>query len=117
LNAIFIASSFTLGPIIGGWLTTHLSWHWVFYINIPIGIMAIILGFILLPPLEAKERVPVDLIGTFLLAMGLGFLNSWDNKGAGLGVVGSENPILFRDFCPLSHSFFPKGVELRVSHP
>uniref|UniRef100_A0A7J3TIS9 DHA2 family efflux MFS transporter permease subunit n=1 Tax=Geoglobus ahangari TaxID=113653 RepID=A0A7J3TIS9_9EURY len=85
LNAIFMASSFTLGPIIGGWLTTHLSWHWVFYINIPIGILAIVLGLILLPPLEAKEKVPVDLLGTFLLAMGLGFLTLGIIKGQDWG--------------------------------
>ncbi|WP_456329042.1 MFS transporter [Archaeoglobus sp.] len=74
LNAILMASSFTLGPIIGGWLTTNLSWHWVFYINIPIGIFAIAAAWLTLPPLGGKERVPVDWVGALLLSIGLGSL-------------------------------------------
>ncbi|ADB57602.1 MFS transporter [Archaeoglobus profundus] len=89
LNAILMASSFALGPIVGGWLTTNLSWHWVFYINVPIGIISIALAFMLLPPLEPKEKVPIDLAGTILLAIGLGSLTlgiiegqnwGWDNQ-------------------------------------
>ncbi len=89
VNAMLIASSFTLGPIIGGWLTTHLSWHWVFYMNVPIGIVSIVLSLLLLPPLSPKERVPIDLAGTILLAIGLGSLTlgiiegqnwGWDNQ-------------------------------------
>ncbi len=85
LNAILVASSFALGPIIGGWLTTHLSWHWVFYINVPIGVVSIALCFILLPPLGAKEKVPVDLAGTILLAIGLGSLTLGIIKGQDWG--------------------------------
>ena len=85
LNAILVASSFTLGPIIGGWLTTHLSWHWVFYINIPVGIASIALAFMLLPPLKPKERVPVDVAGTILLAIGLGSLTLGIIKGQDWG--------------------------------
>ena len=85
INAILTASSFTLGPILGGWLTTHLSWHWVFYINIPVGITALILSWLLLPPLEAKERVPIDFLGALLLAIGLGSLTLGIIKGQDWG--------------------------------
>ena len=85
LNAILVASSFALGPIIGGWLTTHFSWHWVFYINVPVGIASIALAFMLLPPLKPKERVPMDLAGTILLAIGLGSLTLGIIKGQDWG--------------------------------
>jgi EmrB/QacA subfamily drug resistance transporter len=78
LNAILMASSFTLGPIIGGWLTTHMSWHWVFYINVPVGIFAIFGALLLLPPLGARERMALDLpsvavfgVAIFTLTLGI----------------------------------------------
>ncbi|MEM0203673.1 MAG: DHA2 family efflux MFS transporter permease subunit [Archaeoglobaceae archaeon] len=83
LNAILMASSFTLGPIIGGWLTTHLSWHWVFYINVPIGILSTIAGWFMIPRLGAKEKVPLDYLGTLLLAIALGSLT--------LGIIEGQN--------------------------
>jgi len=73
VQSILISSSFALGPVVGGWITTHISWHWVFYINVPIGFAGIVLGLLLLPPLGGKVREPVDLIGLVLLAVGLGF--------------------------------------------
>jgi EmrB/QacA subfamily drug resistance transporter len=85
LNAILMASSFTLGPIIGGWLTTHLSWHWVFYINVPIGIIAIVGALFTLPPLGGKEKVPVDWVGAILLSVGLGALTLGIIKGQDWG--------------------------------
>lgn len=85
LNAILVAASLALGPIIGGWLTTHLSWHWVFYINVPIGIASIVLAFILLPPLMPKEKVPIDVVGTILMAIGLGSLTLGIIKGQDWG--------------------------------
>ncbi|NOY11991.1 MAG: MFS transporter [Archaeoglobi archaeon] len=83
LNSILVASSFTLGPIIGGWLTTHLSWHWVFYLNVPVGIVSVILAYLLLPPLGAKEKVPVDFAGAVLLAVALGSLT--------LGIINGQD--------------------------
>ncbi|MEM2070586.1 MAG: DHA2 family efflux MFS transporter permease subunit [Archaeoglobaceae archaeon] len=83
LNGILMASSFTLGPIIGGWLTTHLSWHWVFYINVPIGIISTIAGWFTIPKLGAREKMPIDYLGTFLLAIGLGSLT--------LGIIEGQN--------------------------
>ena len=44
-----------VGPAIGGFLTTYATWHWIFFINIPIGIIGIIFSFILLE--EKKEKV------------------------------------------------------------
>jgi EmrB/QacA subfamily drug resistance transporter len=85
LNSILTASSFTLGPIIGGWLTTNLSWHWVFYLNVPVGILAFSLAWLFLPPLGAMERIPIDVLGTILLAIALGSLTLGIIKGQDWG--------------------------------
>ena len=55
------------GPLIGGFLTTYLSWHWIFWINIPIGIAGIILAGIFLNVPDARNPRPIDLVG-FVLA-------------------------------------------------
>ncbi len=58
-----------LGPPVGGFLTTYLSWHWIFWINVPIGIAGIILVTRLLPPIEARVPKPLDFPGFFLSAI------------------------------------------------
>ncbi|HEV7719487.1 MAG TPA: MFS transporter [Arsenicitalea sp.] len=60
-----------MGPPVGGFLTTYLSWHWVFWINIPIGILGIILVTRFLPESEPRSPRPLDVVG-FLLS-GIGF--------------------------------------------
>ncbi len=85
VQSILIASSFALGPVVGGWITTHLSWHWIFYINIPIGLLGITLGLILLPPLGQKVKEPIDVIGLILLAIGLGSFTLGVIKGQDWG--------------------------------
>ena len=55
------------GPLIGGFLTTYLSWHWIFWINIPIGIAGIILAGIYLKVPDARTPRPIDVVG-FVLA-------------------------------------------------
>jgi EmrB/QacA subfamily drug resistance transporter len=55
------------GPLIGGFLTTYLSWHWIFWINIPIGIVGIIVAGLFLNVPDARNPRPVDVVG-FVLA-------------------------------------------------
>ncbi len=57
------------GPLIGGFLTTYLSWHWIFWINIPIGIAGIILASIYLQVPDERNPRPVDLVGFFIAAV------------------------------------------------
>jgi EmrB/QacA subfamily drug resistance transporter len=57
------------GPLIGGFLTTYLSWHWIFWINIPIGIAGIILAGIFLNVPDERNPRPVDLTGFFIAAV------------------------------------------------
>ncbi len=93
VESILIATSFALGPVIGGWLTTNLSWHWVFYINVPIGIVGIIAALLLFPPLGGVAKEPIDYVGVILLAIGLGFFTLAVIKGQDWG-WGSRKTIL-----------------------
>jgi EmrB/QacA subfamily drug resistance transporter len=61
-----------LGPNLGGWLTDNASWRWGFYINIPVGILALVAIIFLMPKIvpNIKERT-IDFLGAFLLAIGI----------------------------------------------
>ena len=68
LTGVFALAS-VLGPLIGGFLTDHLSWRWVFYVNLPIGIVALIVtGIVLRLPVH-KVRHRLDLIGSAVLVV------------------------------------------------
>ncbi|GMA64455.1 MFS transporter [Alicyclobacillus fastidiosus] len=59
----------SLGPIIGGALITMLGWKWIFYVNVPVGIIGTILGALLLPAEEKpEEREKFDFFGSLVLA-------------------------------------------------
>src|SRR5579864_1588293 len=73
-----------LGPTLGGWLTDAYSWRWAFYINIPVGILAIllILRFVEDPPyIRSAKPGKIDSIGLGLLAVWLGALQIILDKG------------------------------------
>src|SRR6186997_290714 len=72
-----------LGPVLGGWLTDHWSWRWVFYINVPVGIAAIVMQelFIFDPPYLKRHRTAVDWWGIVYLAIGIGALQIALDKG------------------------------------
>jgi len=72
-----------LGPVAGGWLTDNYSWRWVFYINVPIGILALLLtqAFVFDPPYLRKQRTGIDYWGIGLLVLGIGSLQIMLDKG------------------------------------
>ena len=59
-----------MGPPLGGFLTTYLSWHWVFCINVPIGVLGILLVTRFLPSGEPRSPRPIDVPGFFLSSIG-----------------------------------------------
>ncbi len=60
-----------LGPLAGGWITDNASWRWVFYINVPVGIIALLVLIFLMPTLRSRARqVTIDYVGAALLILG-----------------------------------------------
>lgn len=73
-----------IGPVVGGYITTNVSWHWIFFINLPIGIFAFFLARYLLedPPYARKqEGVKIDAWGFFFLTLWLTSLQIVLDKG------------------------------------
>jgi DHA2 family multidrug resistance protein len=72
-----------IGPLLGGWITDNWSWHWIFFINIPIGIISIllVLFFIVDPPYMKRMKMKIDYWGLLFLAVGLGCLQVVLDKG------------------------------------
>jgi DHA2 family multidrug resistance protein len=76
----------TIGPTLGGWITDNYSWRWIFFINIPIGILALFLVYRLIDdPPWAKRKAgmisSIDYIGVSLLVLGVGALQIMLDKG------------------------------------
>jgi DHA2 family multidrug resistance protein len=61
-----------IGPTLGGYLTDQFSWHLIFYINIPIGLIGIVLAAIILSPDIHKKHIHFDILGFFTMAVFLG---------------------------------------------
>jgi len=75
-----------MGPPLGGYLTETLSWPWIFYINIPICLVALLLVVVLVPDSKYQQSVrKVDFLGLVLLALGIGCSQFMLEDGAALG--------------------------------
>jgi len=86
LYTITIIVAPTVGPTLGGWITDNYSWRWIFFINIPVGILSLLLVYRIIedPPwarLKAGVASRIDYIGISLLALGVGALQIMLDKG------------------------------------
>ncbi|HEX5328087.1 MAG TPA: DHA2 family efflux MFS transporter permease subunit, partial [Acetobacteraceae bacterium] len=114
-----------LGPTLGGWITDNYTWRWIFYINIPVGLVSLLLTSLVVrdPPYMVEERARshgqifrIDYIGLGLIALALGSLEVVYAKGQELDWFGSRFIVTFMALAALGLV----GVvvwELRHPHP
>lgn len=118
-NGIFgipVLTAPALGPVIGGYLAEYVDWRWIFYVNVPIGILGIVICWRMLHESELQPTLPFDLRGFLLSASGLGLLLfglsnlAYDGWGSLLTVTG---PVILALLLLLL--FIP--LELRTARP
>ena len=110
-----------IGPTLGGFITDHYSWRWVFFINVPVGIASMLLSSRILvdPPhlVEAKKRVgPIDGVGLGLIAVGLGALEYVLDKGQEDDWFNSHTIVIFATVAAVALVTFVLW-EWRQEHP
>lgn len=89
------ALGLSLGPAVGGFLIASLGWRWVFYINVPAGILGAVLGWTVLPAMGGRrEREPFDWMGAVLLAPGVISLMALLTFGSQLGWLSWQSGLL-----------------------
>jgi MFS transporter, DHA2 family, multidrug resistance protein len=111
-----------IGPTLGGWITDNYSWRWIFFINIPVGILSLVLSSMLIfdPPYmvrrKAGEAFHIDYMGLGLLSLGLGALEVVLDEGQRNDWFGSNFIVWFTVIavvCLISVVLW----ELRQKHP
>ncbi|MGA7983213.1 MAG: DHA2 family efflux MFS transporter permease subunit [Chromatiaceae bacterium] len=105
------------GPILGGWITDNINWSWIFYINVPIGLFAGWMTWMLLREREtATHRQPIDVVGLGLLIVGVACLQIMLDKGNNHGWFGSTQIVTLGLISLVTLSFFVVW-ELTDDHP
>ncbi len=94
MNAVFVALGTSVGPTLGGIITANFSWRWIFYVNVPLGIIGVILSLTILKERHTRTVGRFDPAGALLLAaglialtLGLSFGQEWGWTSPGLIVT------------------------------
>jgi DHA2 family multidrug resistance protein len=106
-----------MGPLLGGWITDNISWPWIFYINIPVGLMAAGITWAIYKDREsATRKVPIDAIGLALLVLWVGALQLMLDKGKELDWFHSVQIVVLAVLAVVGFAFFLVW-ELTEKHP
>jgi DHA2 family multidrug resistance protein len=70
-----------MGPALGGWLTYEYSWRWVFYINLPVGVLCTLGVLVFMRQTRYVHREPFDFFGFLTLSLGIGALQLMLDRG------------------------------------
>ena len=108
----------TLGPTLGGWITDNYSWPWIFYINLPLGVIAAMLCWRYVPEPEHTNRrsTSVDWLGLGLLIIGIGSLQVMLERGEAKGWFDAREIVVEAVLAALALVGFV-WQELRSDHP
>lgn len=106
-----------LGPMLGGWITDQAHWPWIFYINLPVGLLSAAVSWSLLRGRETPvQRAPIDIGGLALLVLGVGALQMMLDNGADLDWFGS--PVIVALACTAALCLtLLVAWELTAEHP
>jgi len=107
----------TLGPTVGGWITDAYSWPWIFYINLPLGALALLAALMYVPDSRYGSKAEeVDYVGLVLLALGIGCLQTMLERGEKLDWFQSREIIAYA-IVSLSSLLLFVRQELCHAHP
>ncbi|MDR2452381.1 MAG: DHA2 family efflux MFS transporter permease subunit [Candidatus Accumulibacter sp.] len=106
-----------IGPILGGWISDNLSWSWIFYINVPAGLIAAGMTWMMLRRRELPTvRLPVDAVGLALLVIWVGAMQLVLDRGKELDWFGSAEIVTLAILSAVGFCFFLVW-ELTERHP